>query len=37
MKKKDKLIWQIQTLLKPASCNCFLIWPGSLNKKKNKN
>lgn len=35
MKKKiDKLIWQSQTLLKPTSCNCFLIQPGSLNKKK---
>lgn len=36
MKKKDKLIWQSQTLLKPTSCNCFLIWPGRLNKKKKK-
>lgn len=35
-KKKDKLIWQSQTLLKPTSCNCFLIWPGRLNKKKKK-
>lgn len=36
MKKKDKLIWQSQTLLKPTSCNCFLIQPGSLKKKRER-